>query len=42
MPTFKLYKNGQKVQEQFYFFYNLFFKLKIKTLGVATLDKGVC
>ena len=40
MPTFMLYKDGKKVQGQFYLFYNLFFQ-KIKTLGVATLDKGL-
>ena len=42
MPTFKLYKDGKKVQGQFYLFYNLFFFFqKIKTFGVATLDKGL-
>ena len=25
MPTFKLYKDGKKVQGQFYLLYNLFF-----------------
>lgn len=39
MPTFKVYKNGKKVQGQFCLFYNLFFFQKIKTFGVATLDK---
>ena len=40
MPTFRLYKDGKKVQGQFYLFYNLFFS-KDKNLGSSNTRQRV-